>query len=131
MSIKVIKRTAKLLVVVMFLFSLSPRIEASFTPSELMELPLIDREADLAKIQKLLETKVFKNRLKQLGFTEEEIRARLEKLSDQELHQLALQIEDLKTGGDGLGLIIVLLVIAILVIILLKLTGKKIEIVDD
>lgn len=131
MSYKMIKRTATLLVVLIFMFSLSPKIEASFAPSELMNLPLTDREADITKIQKALETKMFKTRLQQLGFIEEEINARLTKLSDQELHQLALQIEDLKTGGDGLGLVIALLVIAILVIVLLKLSGKKIDIVDD
>lgn len=131
MSMKTIRRTAKFLVVIMFLFSLSPKIEASFAPSELINAPPMDRESDLAKIQKALETKMFKNRLEQLGFTEEEINARLDKLSDQELHQLALQIEDLKKGGDGLGLIIALLVIALLVILIMKLMGKKIEVVDE
>jgi hypothetical protein len=126
-----IKGTAKFLVVIMFLFSLSPKIEAEFVPSELMNVPPADREADLAKIQNALESKMFKNRLKQLGFTEEEINARLEKLSDQELHQLALQIEDLKKGGNGLGLIIALLVIAVLVILIMKLMGKKIEVIDE
>ena len=63
--------------------------------------------------------------------TEEEINARLEKLSDQELHQLALQIDDIKKGGNGLGLIIALLVIAVLLVLLLKLMGKKVEVIDD
>lgn len=131
MSMKTIQRTAKIMIVIIFLFSLSPKIEAGFAPSELINVPPADREADLAKIQKVLESKMFTNRLEQLGFTEEEISARLEKLSDQELHQLALQIDEIKKGGNGLGLIIALLVIAVLVVLLLKLMGKKVEVVDD
>ncbi len=131
MNTNMIRRTAKFLIVVMFLFSLSPKIEAEFAPSEMINIPPIDREADLAKIQNALETKMLKNRLEQLGFTEDEINARIEKLSDQELHQLALQIEDLKKGGDGLGVIIALLVIVALVILIMKLMGKKIEVTDE
>lgn len=128
MRIQVIKNIAKVLVVVMFLFGIAPRVEAGFSPSEFIAMQQTDRDSDITKIQKLIEAKVIKERLEKLGFTETEIQSRLDRLSDQELHQLALQVDQLKTGGDGLGVIIALLVIAILVVVLLKITGHKIEI---
>ncbi len=131
MSIQLIKNTAKVLIVIMFLFGIAPRIEAGYSPSELITSEETDRAADIVRIQKMLETKIVKERLEKLGFTENEIRTRLDKLNDQELHQLATQIDTLKTGGDGLGLVIALLVIAILVIVLLKLTGHSVEIKKD
>ncbi|MEW5806621.1 MAG: PA2779 family protein [Acidobacteriota bacterium] len=128
MSTKLIKSTAKILVAVMFLWGIAPRIEAGFSPSELVAMQQTDRAVDIAKIQKALESKMVTERLEALGFTQGEIKTRLDKLSDQELHQIALKVDELKAGGDGLGVVIAILVIAILVVILLKLTGHKIEV---
>jgi len=80
----------------------------------------------VAKIQKVLETKVIKDRLEVLGFSQDEIQNRLSGLSDQKLHELSLKIDDLKVGGDGLGIVIALLVIAILVVLLIQLTGHRV-----
>jgi hypothetical protein len=45
------------------------------------------------------------------------------------MHNLALQIDEIKAGGDsGLGIVIALLVIAILVVLLIQLTGHKVVI---
>jgi len=128
MNMHLIKNTAKILAVVMLLWGIAPRIEAGFAPSELVATPQTDRAADIAGIQKMIETKMLKERLEKLGFTETEIASRLDKMSDLELHQLALQLDNLKTGGDGLGVVIAILVIAILVVVLLKLTGHKVAI---
>jgi len=84
------------------------------------------RQEDLTKIQTILESKVIRQRLTDLGLSHEEITSRLAQLSDHELHQVASQIDSLYAGGDGLGVIIALLVIAILVVILVQLTGHKI-----
>jgi hypothetical protein len=68
-------------------------------------------------------------RLIQMGLTPEEIQKKLSQLSDQQIHQLALQLDELKVGGDAgwtvLGIIIVLAAIAVLVIYL---TGHQIVI---
>ena len=85
-----------------------------------------ERSTDLAKIQPMLESKVVRQRLADLGLNQEEVAARMSSLSDAELHQVASQIDMLNAGGDGLGLIVVLLVIAILVVVLLQLTGHKV-----
>jgi hypothetical protein len=121
------REVAWYLVFAMFIIGIAPKVEAGFAPSEAIALSKVDRAADLERIQKTLETKMIKDRLERLGFTQDEINNRLAQLSDQQIHQLALQLDDLKVGkGDALGIIIALLVIAILVVILLQLTGHRV-----
>ncbi len=127
MNIPFMKQISWYLVVAMFIISVAPRVEAGLVPSEIIALAQADRAADLEKIQKVLEVKAISQRLTQFGLTNDEIQSRLSQLSDQQVHQTALQLDDLKVGqDDALGLIIALLVIAILVIIVLKLTGHKV-----
>jgi len=115
------------LVVAMFVIGITPRVYAGFSPSEAIGISPAERSLDTMKIQKFLEMKMVGERLKELGFTQDEIRARLHQLSDQQIHQLALKLDDLKVGADsGLGIIIALLVIAILVILIIQLTGHRI-----
>ncbi|MGO9950966.1 MAG: PA2779 family protein [Dissulfurispiraceae bacterium] len=126
MNIPFMKQIAWYLVVAMFVIGIAPRVDAGLVPSEVIALTQVDRQADLGKIQKVLETKMISDRLAQYGLTQNEINARLAQLSDQQVHSFALQLDDLKVGGDGLGIIIALLVIAILVVILLYLTGHRV-----
>jgi len=121
------KQISWYLVVAMFIIGIAPRVDAGLSPSEIIVLSQTDRVADLAKIQKVLELKAVGERLTQLGLAQEEIKNRLDQLSDQQIHQAALQLDDLKVGqSDALGIIIALLVIAILLVILLKLTGRRV-----
>jgi len=117
------------LVAAMFVIGITPRVYAGFSPSELMGLSPAERAADLQRIQKFLEMKTVRERLKEFGLSQEEIQSRLNQLSDPQLHQLALKVDELQVGGDsGLGIVIALLVIAILVIILIQLLGHRIVI---
>jgi hypothetical protein len=115
------------LVVAMFVIGITPRVYAGFSPSEVVGLSQVDRGSDLQKIQNVIEAKMIGERLKQMGFTPEEIQKKLSQLSDQQIHQLTLQLDELKVGGDAgwtvLGIIIVLAAIAVLVIYL---TGHQI-----
>ncbi|MFH1082411.1 MAG: PA2779 family protein [Pseudomonadota bacterium] len=121
------KQVAWYLVFTMFIIGIVPRVEAGFAPSEIVALAKVDRAADLEGIQKVLETKIIKERLEKLGFTQDEISNRLSQLSDWQIHQLALQLDDLKVGGDsGLGIVIALLVILILFVILIQLSGRRV-----
>ncbi len=127
MNIPFMKQISWYLVVAMFIISVAPRVEAGLVPSEIIALAQADRAADLEKIQNVLEVKAISQRLTQFGLTNDEIQSRISQLSDQQVHQIALQLDDLKVGqDDALGLIIALLVIAILVVIILKLTGHKV-----
>ncbi len=84
------------------------------------------RVADLHKIQTVLESKVVQQRLADFGLTPEEINTRLASLSDEQLHQLATNVEAIIPAGDGLGIVIALLVIAILAVILIYLLNHRI-----
>jgi len=107
------------MVMVMFLIGITPRLYAGFSPSEEIILSPMDRYSDLQKIQKVLESKMFRERLRQLGFSPEEIQSRLSQLSDEQIHQIALKIDELTVAGDtGVALIIVVLVGVIIVLVL-------------
>lgn len=115
------------LIVAMFLIGIAPKVDAGIAPSELIAMSQTDRTADMEKIRQVIETKMVSERLGKLGLTQDEIQTRMQSLSDQQLHKLALQLDDLKVGRDGgLGIVIALLVIAILVVILLQLTGHRV-----
>jgi hypothetical protein len=116
------------LVMAMFVIGITPRVYAGFSPSEFTTLAPGERATELQKIQKFLEMKVVRERLQELGFAPDEIQSRLNQLSDPQIHQLALQVDNLKVGGDALGVVIALLVIAILIVILIWLMGHKIVI---
>ena len=118
---------AMVLVVSVGLISLVPRVEAGFIPSE-ESFSNILRQKDMATVQKALQHKLIKQRLKALGYTEEEIKDRLDQLSDTELHNLASQMDTLTVAGDGLGVIIAILVIVLLVVLIIKLMDKTIVI---
>lgn len=122
-----------LLVVHMFALGMSPlESRASLVPSapsdgSVTSLPGpvsgMDRAGDLRTVQRVLETKVVHQRLTDLGLSREEIDARLDRLSDAQLHQVATQINSLLPGGDidgSLGTILtVLLIILVAVIIVI------------
>ena len=97
-----------------------------------------DRLSDLGEVQRFLELKVVKDRLAGLGLSEEEIKERVEKLNDQDLHEIATNIRGLDAGGytagefifDSLGfagktaevldvIAMVILVLAVIVLIIL------------
>ncbi len=116
------------LIFAMFIIGITPRVYAGFSPSEIVGDSAIDKASDLKKIQKVLEMKMISERLRELEFTPEEIQNRLNNLSELQIHQLALQLDELQVGGDGLEIVIGILVIAILVVILIYLLGHKIVI---
>lgn len=84
------------------------------------------RREDLEKLQTVLELKIVRQRLEDIGLTPEEINARLSKLSDHQLHELATKVEAIMPAGDALGIVVALLVIAILVVILIYLLNHRI-----
>jgi hypothetical protein len=127
MKIPLMKQLACYLAIMMFIIGIAPRVDAGLAPSEIISLMQVDRNADIGKIQKVLETKAVNERLIQLGLTQDEVQKRFAQLSDQQIHQIALQLDDLKVGQDSvLTVVIALLVIAILVVVLLKITGHKV-----
>ena len=115
---------------VVILTAVPADVHAMFLPSD---VPLArgdsaaQRQQNLDRLQKLLESRLVSQRLSDLGFSQQDVSSRLDRLSDEQLHYFASHLEGLQTGGDaGLGIVIAILVIAILVIVILQLTGHKI-----
>jgi len=71
---------------------------------------------------------IVKERLRDLRYTDDEIKARLDRLSDSKLHSLATQIDSLMPAGGFTSVIVVLLLIAILLVLILMWTGHKIAV---
>jgi hypothetical protein len=121
------KHVAWYLVIVMFIIAIAPRVDAGLAPSQIIAIAHVDRTTDIGKIQKALEIKAISERLSQFGLTQDEIQKRLTQLSDQQIHQIALQLDELRIGQDSAFTVIIsLLVIAILIVVLLRLTGHKV-----
>jgi hypothetical protein len=127
MKVPLFKHIAWYLVVAMFMIGIAPKVDAGLSPSELIATRF-DRGQDTSNIRQVLENKMVSERLSQLGFTQKEVNDRLSQLSDRQLHKLAVNLDEIKTGGDGLGVIIALLVIAVLVVLLLQLTGHRVSV---
>jgi hypothetical protein len=83
---------------------------------------------DIAKIQKTLETKELRQRLLDHGLTPEETAARIDKLSDEQLHRLASSLDSIQAGGDPLGFVLGVVIIALLVVLIIYLLEGRIEI---
>jgi hypothetical protein len=115
------------LVAAMFIIGIAPRLEAAFVPSQSVAVAPSDRASDLQAVQGALENKLVQQRLKDLGYTSEEITERLAQLTDRQLHGIAQKLDDLRVGRDGLGIVIAVLVIILLVILIINLTtGHKV-----
>jgi hypothetical protein len=113
-------RITIMLIILMSLMSIVPRVEAAFIPSTESQSELI-RDQDIQIIKKALENKVITQRLQDLGFSDQEIQKRMDQLSDQEVHDLAVQIDSVNQGGI-FGIVIAVLVIVLLVVVILRLT---------
>jgi hypothetical protein len=114
------------MVTVMFFFGMIPRVDAGFSPSEGMGQSQMNRATDLEKIRQVLEIKMIRERLNALGFSHEEIQTKLTQLGDQQVHQLALKLDELNVGGDGAEAVIIILFLAILVVLIIYLLGYRV-----
>lgn len=121
------RRIAILLVVSVAFISFVPRVQAAFVPSD-ESFASSMRQQDIATVKKILEQKLVQQRLKTLGFSGDEVKARLDKLSDDELHRFATQLDTLAAGGDGLGVLVAILVIVGIIALILFITGKRVVI---
>jgi hypothetical protein len=84
----------------------------------------VNREADLQAVQKALEHKLVAQKLKDYGVSASEVQARLPRMSDAEVHQIAMLSKKLPQGGDDvivIGGIVTILIVIILIIVIVKL----------
>ena len=114
------------LVAVLLVFSIfTVPAEAMFVPSaphqEAQNAPAgsAERTADLAKIQKTLESKIIQQKLMDFGLSSEEAMARINKLSDSQISLLASHVDALQAGGMRDNTLILVLLLILLIVILI------------
>lgn len=110
------------LTVAFLVLSFASSAPAMFIPSPHGGNVTGQREADLQRIQKLLESSIIRDKLSQFGLTPKEIEDRLQQLDEEQVHQIVSQIDELETGGDAEWIIIIVL-LALLTFFILELTG--------
>ena len=80
------------------------------------------REIDELKVRRALENKIVAEQLTSRGLTKEEVSAKLNQMSDEQVHQMASLADRIPAGGDAeLGVIIGILVIVALVLLIILL----------
>jgi hypothetical protein len=85
---------------------------------------IADRGIDETKVRQMLENKIVAERLKSHGLSKEEVMAKMDRMSDEQIHQLAALSDRIPAGGDGAAtaavIVLVVFVIAILILIILR-----------
>jgi hypothetical protein len=111
---------------------------AAAGPAEAMYLPLgpqpaqdaraAGRTADMASIQKTLETEMIRQRLADYGLSSAEALTKLSTLTDDQVHQLASRIDAVQAGGRGGSIdaatLIIILLLVVLILILVENTAR-------
>lgn len=110
------------LIIAVFALTLPAQGWAMLVPAA----PSEARATDQAKVQATLESSVIKQRLLDFGLTPDETVKRLSSLSDEQIHQLAANMDAVQAGGDVLGDVLVILLIVVIVIAILELTGHHV-----
>ncbi len=77
-----------------------------------------NREADLKQVQTALESKMVRERLRDLGIADKDIDARLAKLTDAQVHQLAKNVNTLSPGGDATGVLVIVVLVLLIVFLI-------------
>jgi len=114
---------------IIILSTLAGPAEAMFLPSAPQAAaPAFDRQADAAVIQRTLELRTVQQRLMDYGLTAEETAARIDQLPDDQLHQLAANLNSVQAGGDIISLMAGLAIIGGLVVLIIFLLEGRIEI---
>ncbi|RJQ22623.1 MAG: hypothetical protein C4560_02220 [Nitrospiraceae bacterium] len=99
MKLKTTKWLAIYLAMAILIIGSAQNVCAGFAPSRIGPEGG-HRTEDLRKIQSVIESKMVGERLTQLGFTAEEVKGKPAGLSDDQLHDLAVQLDELKVGGN-------------------------------
>lgn len=77
-------------------------------------------------VQLQIESKMISQVMKDYGVSKEEINSIFKELSKEDIHKLALNINQVVPTGDAVAVVIGVLIIVILVIVILKLMNKEI-----
>ncbi|HEX3034078.1 MAG TPA: PA2779 family protein [Thermodesulfobacteriota bacterium] len=82
------------------------------------------REVNEEKVRRTLENKIVAEKLKSYGLSKAEVIEKMERMSDEQVHQLAALSDKMPAGGDAGGFIIGVLVIVVLVLLIIYLARR-------
>ncbi len=90
--------------------------------------PSVDRTADMAAIQRTLESEVIRQRLVDYGLSPEEALAKVSALTDDQVHQFAARLDSVQAGAgsiDATTLIIILLLVILILLLVDNTEGQQ------
>ncbi len=106
--------------------------EAMFTPAAPVKGAAAvangERAADLSRIQAALESRIVRQKLVDYGLSAEDALARVNMLSDKQIHELAAHADSIQAGGDPADVFFGIVLIALLVVVLVYLLQHRIEV---
>lgn len=123
----------RLSVIIAVLISFTPMalvpksVEASTVGSQMISSDgkTSPRGVDEEKVRRTLENKIVAERLKSYGLSKEEVIAKMDKMNDEQIHQLASISDRIPAGGNGaVGLVVGILVVVVLVLLILYLVKR-------
>ena len=122
-----------LIIALLTISSLAAPAEAMFIPAAPGDVASAghlsaDRAQDLARVEAALESKIIRQKLMDYGLSPDEAMARVNALSDQQLHELAADTDSIQAGGDLGGFLVGLVIVAALVVVLVFLLQGRIEV---
>lgn len=110
-------------------FSVIPTsAKASFMDSHMVsneKSPVTPRKIDEIKVKRALEHKLVSQRLKDSGLSREEVMQKMERMSDEEIHQLASMSDKLPAGGSGAGVLVSALALVAAVLLVIYIIERK------
>lgn len=110
------KRLMALSLILSLVLVKSGRLEAMMVPAEQAgQAAVQDRAQDLQNIQTFLQQKQVRQRLADMGLTEEQVQIRLNNLSDQELNKVAQNLEQQNPAGDAAGILVVVVLVLLII----------------
>ncbi|HSC34573.1 MAG TPA: PA2779 family protein [Thermodesulfobacteriota bacterium] len=120
---------SKIAVLILILMTFTPAslisasVKAATVESQMIspeENASTSREIDELKVRRALENKLVAEKLMSHGLTKEEVSAKLNQMSDEQVHQMASLADRIPAGGNGaIGIVIALLVIFALVLLII------------
>ena len=89
------------------------------------------RQRDINKIYSLLEEKNVQKNLVKMRLNNNELKERIAKLSDAQIHRLANQLDRVKIGGSAGGAILIVAIVVGIIALILYFTGRSLRISTD
>jgi len=108
--------------------SLSITAEAAIIKSQIIgnEGAKSSREINVKKVRRVLENKIVYEKLKSYDLSKKEIESKIDKMNDEQIHQLAILSDKLTAGGDGAATAAVLVLVIFVIVLLFLIVTKRI-----